>query len=231
MIPRVGAVVPASPVWPRALLVVGGVVVVAASLTLMAQTAQYLTFDPRFAFLRERPEVTANRVWRTCFYLHVAGGIACLATGPLLLWNGLAGGRPALHRAAGRVHAVAALGWVGPTGLYLAAFAKGGVAGQLGFMLLGLWFVVTSMLGICAIRRGDVRSHVVWMVRSYALILSALSFRAIHRLLHDVGLDANTNYVASTWASLVLAILTGELLGQHFARFRSGPAIAQAATP
>lgn len=213
------------------LLVVGWVVVIAASLTLMALTAQYLTFDPGFAFLRERPEVTSGRVWRACFYLHVAGGIVCLATGPLLLWNGLTGGRMGLHRAAGRVHAVAALGWVGPTGLYLAVFAKGGLAGQLGFLMLGAWFLATSSFGILAIRRGDVRGHVLWMVRSYALILSALSFRVIHRGLHELGLDATTNYVASTWASLGLAILSGELLGHRFARFRKEPAILQVATP
>lgn len=214
----------------RGLLAVVGAVVLVASLLLIVQTARYFSFDFRFAFFLERPFVTADRVWSVCFYVHVAGGMLCLATAPLLLWNGFAGGSPALHRVLGRVHAVAALGWVGPTGLYMAPFAKGGIAGQLGFLALGLWFVATSLLGIVAIRRDDVRAHVVWMVRSYALILSALSFRLLHRLFHEFGVEANTNYVVSTWASLALAILSGELLGRRLASVRRGPAFVQAAT-
>lgn len=206
-------------------------VVVGASLLLIVQTAQYFSFDFRFAFFLERPFLTADRVWAACFYLHVAGGILCLATAPLLLWNGLARGPEGLHRAVGRIHAVAALGWVGPTGLYLAPFAKGGAAGQLGFLLLGLWFVATSGFGLVAIRRGDLRAHVAWMVRSYALILSALSFRLLHRALHEFGVEATTNYVASTWASLGLAIVSGELLGRRLASTRREPALVAAAIP
>lgn len=230
MMSRGAAPVPRA-AWPRPWATVGALVVVVASLLLVAQTAQYLSFDWRFAFLLERAEITTDRIWQACFYLHVAGGILCLLTAPFLLWNGHVGGRWALHRAVGRVHAVAALGWVGPTGLYMAAFAKGGFAGQLGFLLLGLWFVLTSALGIAAIRRGDVPAHVAWMVRSYALILSALSFRVLHRLLHELGVEATTNYVASTWASLALAILSGELLCGRFASLSRGPAAVQAATP
>lgn len=206
-------------------------VVVSASSLLIAQTAPYFSFDFRFAFFLERPILTADRVWAACFYLHVAGGMLCLATAPLLLWNGAARGPQGLHRVLGRIHAVAALGWVGPTGLYLAPFAKGGAAGQLGFLLLGLWFVATSGLGIVAIRRGDLRAHVAWMVRSYALILSALTFRLFHRVLHELGVAATTNYVASTWASLVLAIMSGEFLGRRLASTWREPALVAAAIP
>lgn len=212
------------------LLAAAAAAVLIASLLLIAATASYFSFDFRFAFFLERPSLTADRVWSACFYVHVAGGMLCLATAPLLLWNGLAGGRRGLHRALGRVHAVAALGWVGPTGLYLAPFAKGGTPGQLGFLLLGLWFCATSALGIVAIRRGDLHAHVAWMVRSYALILSAVSFRVLHRALHEFGVEATTNYVASTWTSLVLAVVIGELAGRHLASIHGRPVVAPAAT-
>ncbi|MBK8099947.1 MAG: DUF2306 domain-containing protein [Planctomycetes bacterium] len=214
--------------WPGK---VAALVLLAGSLALIVQVGRYFTFDSRFAFFVERPEITADRVWRACFYLHVAGGILCLATSPLLLWNGVAGGRLALHRAVGRVHAVAALGWVGPTGLYMTAFAKGGSAGQVGFLLLGVWFIVTNLAGIAAIRRREVPAHVVWMVRSYALILSALTFRVLHWLCHRLGSDAATNYVVATWVSLVLAIVAGELVGARLASIRREPAMLQASIP
>lgn len=191
--------------------------ILAASLLLILQTARYLTFDFHYAFLLERPLLTGQRLWSTCFYVHVAGGILCLSTAPILLWNGLRQGSRGLHRRVGRLHAVAALGWTAPTGLYLALFAKGGLLGQLGFGLLGAWFTATSLLGIVAIRRGDLASHTVWMVRSYALILSAVWFRLFYHGLHVLGVDASVGYVLATWASLALAILSGELCGRNLA--------------
>ncbi len=195
----------------------GAAVVLMASAGLVLQTARYLSFDPRFAFLVERAPLTSGRLWSACFYLHVAGGMACLATAPLLLWNGLTAGSRRLHRAVGRVHAIAALGWAGPTGFYLAAFAKGGLAGQLGFGLLATLFYASTLLGIGAIRRGDQRRHVAWMLRSYALILSALTFRAVHVALHHLGVEPQTNYVAATWTSLALALAAGELMNKYLA--------------
>ncbi len=202
-----------------------------ASALLIVQTAQYLSFDPRFAFLVERPWLTGDRLWSTNFYLHVVGGLLCLVTAPFLLWNGIRRGSLRVHRAVGRLHAVAALGFVGPTGLYLAPFAKGGSAGQLGFLLLGVWFVATSVLGIAAIRRGDVRTHATWMVRSYALLLSAVTFRVVHRTLHACEVDAATNYIAATWTSLAIAVLGGELVGRRLAANLRTPAGLQVAIP
>ena len=115
-------------IWSRLLLAPVALVALAGSLWIAAQVARYFTFDPRLAFLAERPLLTADRFWSTCFHLHIAGGLVCLLTAPLLLWNGLTGGSRRLHRAVGKLHAVAALGWAGPTGLWLAAFAKGGLA-------------------------------------------------------------------------------------------------------
>lgn len=196
----------------RVLLATLAAATLVASALLVRETARYFSFDPDFAFFVERPGLAADRVWTACFYVHVAGGMLCLVTCPLLLWNGIRNGSRTLHRAVGRIHAVAALGWVGPSGLYMAPFSKGGVAGQLGFGLLGIWFVATTLLGIHAIRRGALRAHAVWMLRSYSLVLSALSFRAIHRSLQIAGLEADAAYVASTWASLALALLAGELM-------------------
>jgi hypothetical protein len=210
--------------WRLGLLGLAAAATLVASALLVLQTARYMSFDFRFGFLVERPFLTSDRLWSSCFYLHVLGGMLCLVTAPFLLWNGLARGRVGLHRAVGRLHAVAALGWTGPTGLYLAPFAKGGLAGQLGFLLLGVWFVATSLFGIVAIRRGHLRAHVGWMVRSYTLLLSAVTFRGFHRALHELGVDATRNYVASTWASLVLAIVSGELLGRRLARSTTVPA-------
>lgn len=182
----------------------------AAALLVIAQAAPYLSLDRRFAFLVERPWLTGGSVWYSCFILHIVGGIVCLVAAPFLLWNGTSGGSRRLHRAIGRVYAVASLGWVAPTGAWLAISAKGGLAGQLGFALLVSLFAWCSVDGMRAVRRGDLRAHVACMVRAYAVLLSAFLFRALHRALPAMGMGEDAAYVASTWGSLVLSVLAGE---------------------
>jgi hypothetical protein len=154
--------------------------------------------------------LTDDSVWYACFYLHVVGGIVCLGAAPFLLWNGTAGGRRRLHLAIGRVYDIAALGWVAPTGAYLAAFAKGGLAGKAGFALLVALFSWCSVCGIRAVRRGDLFMHVACMVRSYAMLLSAFAFRAVHRVVPS-SMDEHTTYLVSIWSSLALSVLAGEV--------------------
>lgn len=195
--------------WRRGLAGAAVLLVLVGSAALVLTTARYFSLDPRHAFLVERPWLTVDRLWSLCFHVHVAGGIVCLVTAPWLSWNGLRNGSRRLHRAVGRVHSIAALGWAGPTGFYLAVFAKGGLAGQLGFGALATCFYASTLLGIAAIRRGDRSRHVRWMNRSYALLLSALWFRLVHALLQHCGVEPEANYVAATWASLALAVVAG----------------------
>ncbi|MCA8948988.1 MAG: DUF2306 domain-containing protein [Planctomycetes bacterium] len=219
------AIAPRAPIC-RALSWGLGVVTIALSLRVVADTARYLSFEPHFGFLLERPLLSADRLWLACFYVHVAGGTICLVSAPLLLWNGLTGRSIRLHRAIGRVHAVAALGWTGPTGLYLAPFAKGGLAGRIGFLVLGVAFCASTVLGVLAIRRRDLRRHVAWMLRSYALILSAVTFRVLHLALHGLGVAPEPAYVVCTWSSLALALAAGEFMIRWFGRAAASSAVA-----
>ena len=57
----------------------------------------YFTFGDDFAFLLEKGALADQQLWRASFYVHVAGGMVCLLTGPLLLWNGVRGGNRRLH--------------------------------------------------------------------------------------------------------------------------------------
>jgi uncharacterized membrane protein len=152
----------------------------------------------------------------------VLGGIVCLATAPLLLWNGARGGHRRLHRGLGRLYALAALGWLAPTSVGLAVVAKGGLFGQLGFLTLVGLFTATSVRGLAAVRWGDLGTHVHCMLRAYALLLSAFFFRVLHRLLPAAGMDDASSYVASTWGSLGLALLAGEIACGHLVRRASG---------
>lgn len=183
---------------------------------ILVNSIPYFTFDRSQAFLVEKGVLAYDPIWSACFYLHVAGGAVCLLAGPLLLWNGLRGGSRRLHRLVGQAYATAVLGWAGPTGIYLAIYAKGGLAGQAGFLLLGLAWYTTTLFGIRALKTRRIRDHLRWMLRSYALVLSAVFFRLIHVGLFAAGVADHTNYVLSLWLSNGVSVWVGELLILRF---------------
>lgn len=84
--------------------------------------------------------------------------------------------RPGWHRAAGRVLVVAALG-VALSALWLTLFFPPQEDSGPLLHVLRLVFVpaivASLVLGVAAIRRGDVATHRAWMTRAYAIALAA----------------------------------------------------------
>ena len=105
----------------------------------------------------------------------VAGSLALLA-GP---WQMLASVRrkaPALHRWLGRFYvASVGVGWV--ASLVLTPWATGGLPSAAAFGAGGALWMGFCVAGISAVRRGDLRAHRRWMLRSYALTWAPVTIR------------------------------------------------------
>ena len=56
----------------------------------------------------------------------------------------------------------------------------------------------------------DFRGHVDWMIRSYAMAASALTFRVFYVLLYLARVDGE--YVIAIWLSFAVNLLAAELL-------------------
>ena len=104
--------------------------------------------------------------------------------GPLALVLGLVNLLPAMrrhrwlaHRTVGRVYLVSVL-MLGVAGLALSLHAAGGIVARTGFFVLAVATLGTAIIGYRHIRRGDVRAHREWMLRSYACIFAAVTLRA-----------------------------------------------------
>jgi uncharacterized membrane protein len=82
-----------------------------------------------------------------------------------------------LHRIAGRIYVIVLLGISGPAGLLMGIFANGGFSSQLAFVLLAVLWLYTTWRAFTAIRSGNVQQHRAFMLRSFALTLSALTLR------------------------------------------------------
>lgn len=177
---------------------------------IVVNSLPYFTVGSGMPFIVEKGAVGASAVWRGVLLAHVAGSIVCLAAATGQFFRGLQRRFPAAHRWLGRGYVASVLIVVCPTGAYLALFAKGGVAGQVGFLLLGAILFHTTLAGHRAIRRRDIRAHIAWMIRSFAMAASAITFRILHVGFAIVGVPYAVNYPASLWLSILANFLAAE---------------------
>jgi len=155
---------------------------------------------PRFFVISEN---TYRGFWNRAglMFLHVAGSTIPLFAGPFLLWSGMRGWKPKLHRWIGRIYLV--FGGIGvgagavlsivaavkPQGVYVASFT-----------LACAWFLAAGML-LRAIRNRKISEHRDWVIRSYVLTWSFVGCRLAMRLpgLSSLGDEAITAIVWVTW--------------------------------
>jgi uncharacterized membrane protein len=198
--------------------VLSAIGIVGASALIAVNSVPYFTGSADHPFLAERAQLAVDATWRAALVVHVTGGILCLAAGPVLLWNLVLRRSARLHRVLGHAYLVAVLAWAGPAGFVLAANAKGGFAGRSGFIVLALAWMTTTALGWREVRRRRLESHAVWMVRSYALAVSAVWFRLAQVAFLAAGVPDGTNYALSIWLSTAVSVVQGEFLAAQIRR-------------
>lgn len=153
--------------WPiAALLVLSAVPLLAGVFRLigLAGGASIIPADARF---------TASPL---PVVLHILSASAYAILGPLQLAAGFRRRRPGWHRSAGRFVVLCGL-LVALSSLWMTLIypLKEGT-GELLYalrLLFGSAMLVSIMLGILTIRRGDVARHRAWMIRAYAIGLGA----------------------------------------------------------
>ncbi len=193
---------PASAFWTLSAIVLSTLIIV--------NTADYFRSDIHPAFLVEKGPLVQQPLWRTAFYFHVSSACVCLATGAALMFPMLLQFRR-LHFMFGYIYLNCVLWIAAPSGLILAVNAKGGHAAGVGFALTGIAWWEFTWLGYRAIRKREVDSHIRWMVRSYAIALSAPIFRVIQLSFEWAAMDYRLNYILSVWISLLASVVLAEI--------------------
>lgn len=143
---------------------------------------------------------------------HVLGSGVALLIGGFQFLPRLRARRIDLHRWLGRTYLIAVLiGGIG--GIYMAGRADGGLAGQFGFALLGVVWLVSGWQAYAAIRRGDVQAHRVWMIRNFALTFAAVTLRIYLGVSQAVfGLSFDAFYPVVAWLCWVPNLIVAEWL-------------------
>ncbi len=144
-------------------------------------------------------------------HAHLMGGAVALAIGPFQLSSRLRGRNLALHRLLGRIYVVAIL--VGGLGsLSLAVSASGGLPARFGFGLMAVVWLISTAMAYVSIRRRRIEEHRMWMIRSYAITLAAVTLRFYLPASIAAGYEFAAVYPAIAWLCWVPNLIVAEWL-------------------
>jgi len=98
-------------------------------------------------------------------------------------------------------------------------FAKGSFWERALFMFMAISWFITTLNGLTTILKRNVLAHKNWMIRSYSMAMTAVTFRVYHILFYLSGWDHLRNYEISLWISVI-----GNMLIAEYFIYRKGKA-------
>jgi hypothetical protein len=172
----------------------------------------YTSFQKNIDFLITKQNVYHIDYWRYAFYAHVFTSILVLPAG-FTQFNSRFFAK-AWHRRLGMLYIITVLLISAPTGFLMGLHANFGLASKASFILLSLMWFITTLLAFINAKRRRFIEHGEWMLYSYALTLSAITFRliALSFDLFDIRVRPQEAYVATAWLSWVPNIIIAHLL-------------------
>ena len=176
-------------------------------------TLAYIPYNTDVGFLRIKQQYIDTDHWRVAFFIHVYASMWVLFAGFTQFSKTLLKKNSRLHRLLGYVYVTDVLLITGPAGLLMGFYANGGMGSRLAFVMLAtLWIFCTAMALVKA-RQHHFRAHRAYMIRSYALTLSALTLRAWkYAITNSWELPPMDVYRAVAWLGWVPNLLLAEYI-------------------
>lgn len=190
---------------------------------LMARiTVAYLPYNTDVGFLRIKQDYIDIDHWRLAFFVHVYASMWVLLAGFTQFSSRIQDYYPRWHRAFGYVYVTDVLLITGPAGLLMGFYANGGLPSKISFVTLAIGWITFTAIALAKAKKGDFVSHRNFMIRSYALTLSAVTLRAWKwAITNSVELPPMDVYRAVAWLGWVPNIIIAELLiRKHYLKKR-----------
>jgi len=181
---------------------------------LMARiTLAYIPYNTDVGFLRIKQDYVDIDLWRNAFFVHVYMSIWALLAGFTQFSTKLRSKNPKLHRGLGYIYAADVLFITGPAGLLMGFYANGGIPSKIAFVTLAVGWITFTAIAVVKAKQGDYNAHRDFMIRSYALTLSALTLRAWKWSINNsVEIPPMDVYRAVAWLGWVPNILLAEFI-------------------
>ena len=180
------------------------------SLLLVYNTLPYFSFSRDFSFIEERNLLFQSNLYTACFYINIFAGAVCISTALIQFSRYILKKARPIHRISGKLYVFVVLFLGAPTGLYLSFFAKGSFWERALFLFMAASWFITTLYGFSTIRKKNVLAHKIWMIRSYAMAMTAVTFRIYHIIFYIMDWDHLANYEISLWISVIGNMLFAE---------------------
>ena len=181
----------------------------------------YIPAQTDVAFLQLKQEYIHITEWRIAFFVHVYSSLLALLAGFTQFSKKLLKQRPKLHRALGYTYVINVLMITGPAGLLMSFYANGGISSRIAFVLLSSLWISTTALALYKAIKKDFRAHRFFMIRSFALTLSAVTLRIWKVLLANyTELPPMDRYRIIAWLGWTLNLLVAELIIFYYIKKR-----------
>lgn len=181
---------------------------------LMARiTMNYIPYNTDVGFLRIKQQYIHIDHWRTAFFIHVYASIWVLFAGFTQFSKKIQRNNPRLHRTMGYIYVTDVLLITGPAGLLMGFYANGGITSRIAFVSLALLWIFFTATALIKARQKDFKAHRKFMIRSYALTLSALTLRAWkYAITNTMTVPPMDVYRIVAWLGWVVNIIVAEWL-------------------
>lgn len=191
--------------------------VAAFSLLLIYNTLPYFSFSKDFSFIQERSFLFQGSLYNACFYIHIFAGAVCIFTALIQFSRYILKKSKPIHRISGKLYVFVVLFLGAPTGLYMSFFAKGSFWERSLFLFMAATWFITTLYGLSTIHKKNILAHKIWMMRSYAMAMTAVTFRVYHIIFYLLDWHHLENYELSLWLSVF-----GNMLFAEWIIYRSG---------
>lgn len=175
-------------------------------------TWQYIPMKMEVAFLRTKQLEIVLTHYQVAFFIHVYASLVVLIAGMTQFSAYIRNKYANIHRGLGMIYIILILFLSSPSGLIMAFYANGGIFSKLSFSLLSiLWFVFTYQAFKYALQK-KWQLHENFMLRSFALTLSAISLRLFKWIIAStIALPPMDTYKIVAWSGWVVNLLLVEI--------------------
>jgi uncharacterized membrane protein len=174
---------------------------------------RYFPMQDNIGFLQFKQDYLHIWYWKIAFYTHVFSIIFSLLAGFTQFSNFILNERKSIHRLMGKIYIYDVLLINFPATMVMAIYANGFLPAKTAFVVLDcLWFWFTYK-AVAEIKQGNVIAHKQYMIRSYALTISAVTLRTWKIIISGfVYIDPVHLYMIDAWMGFVPNLLFAEWL-------------------
>lgn len=186
------------------------------SFLMLRITVAYIPFQTDIGFLRIKQQYIHITYWKVAFFIHVYTSMPVLLAGFTQFWPWFLRHNRKAHRLIGKTYVIIILAITGPAGFIMSWHANGGWTSRLAFALLAISWWGSTYMAWKKVKEKDFTAHRHWMMRSYALTLSALTLRAWKWIMMVLlEMRPMTTYQIVAWLGFIPNLILVEYLIQR----------------